>query len=514
MAISKHKTLLAILDAVIVVAGFNIGFWYVFGSGFYHAAGAYPKYYVPSIILAVIIFLTVFQLAGLYKYQAVTNPMHQIQTLLKCYTEVLGAFIVIIFFSKTSIFADSRLTIGLSFLASFLIMLGFRTVLVPRIYFYMVARGKLKKRTLIVGAGSNAMMVCKYFSLNPRSYFDIVGFCDDDATKREKTICHVPIVGTSYELENFVQKLGIREIIIAINNISKSAMLDLIDRCKKAGVAIHVISEIYETVNDKMEAEEYGGLQTYRIVTRQNGIVRRFIKRAVDLVGSGILLLLISPLFALIAVVIKHESKGPVFYRNHVIGKGGRPFRAYKFRSMYDVSDNATDDWDTTIAKRMEEGKKRHVAFMKDFIQGRKVKRFYVEMENRITKVGRFLRKYSLDELPQLINVFRGEMSLAGPRFCTVTEYGFYKTWHRRRFEVRPGITGLWQVSGRSAVSYDDMVLLDIYYIENMAFFFDLEILLRTFSVVLTGKGSRIEAPLKKTLSEKLSEMEVAVGHR
>ena len=129
---------------------------------------------------------------------------------------------------------------------------------------------------------------------------------------------------------------------------------------------------------------------------------------------------------------------------------------------------------------------------MEKFIQGQKWEEYFIRNETRVTKVGRVLRKYSLDELPQLINVFRGQMSLVGPRFCAVAEFDFYKPWQKRRFIVKPGITGLWQVRARSEVSYDDMIMMDLYYIQNRSFFFDLEILLRTIPVVLHGKGSRV----------------------
>jgi lipopolysaccharide/colanic/teichoic acid biosynthesis glycosyltransferase len=141
-----------------------------------------------------------------------------------------------------------------------------------------------------------------------------------------------------------------------------------------------------------------------------------------------------------------------------------------------------------------QEGFDRHISFMRDFIQGNNgEEEYFVKDESRVTKIGRVLRKHSLDELPQLINVLRGEMSLVGPRFCSVEEYGFYKPWHMRRFSVKPGMTGLWQVRARSEVSYDDMVMLDFYYIEKQSLLFDFEILLRTITVVLFGKGSRVD---------------------
>jgi lipopolysaccharide/colanic/teichoic acid biosynthesis glycosyltransferase len=187
------------------------------------------------------------------------------------------------------------------------------------------------------------------------------------------------------------------------------------------------------------------------------------------------MLLVAGPFMATIALLIKRDSPGPVFYRREVVGKDGKTFKMYKFRTMDDRNDQS-----------------QHLAFMERFIRGKVTNEFYLKEEKRVTKIGAVLREYSLDELPQLWNVLKGEMSLVGPRFCSIEEYRFYKPWHKKRTAVKPGITGIWQVRARSAVSYDDMVTLDIYYIENMSIWLDLELLLRTLPVVFSGKGSRI----------------------
>ena len=229
-------------------------------------------------------------------------------------------------------------------------------------------------------------------------------------------------------------------------------------------------------------------MTTYRLESRENGIVRAAVKRAFDLIVSSVLLLLLAPVFGIIVWAIKRDSKGPVFYRSEVVGRKEKIFKAYKFRTM--IHGDGADEKEKRL---YETGCRQHLEFMKDFIQGRKKGECFVKNESRVTKIGGFLRKYSLDELPQLINVFRGQMSLVGPRFCSPAELGFYEPWQKRRFEVKSGVTGLWQVRARSEVSYDDMIMMDLYYIQNRSFFFDLEILLRTIPVVLSGKGSRIK---------------------
>ncbi len=494
---SKHKIALAVVDIAAIIAGFNIGFWYVFASGLLYETRPYPGYFYPSLFIVTVIFIIIFQLSGMYKYQSIANPIHQIQTILNAYIKVLAAFILLVFFMKTHHIADSRLTIGISFVSSFLIMVLIRSVIIPRVYFYLANRRILSKRTLIIGAGEHGQMVCRFNDLNPRSYFEIIGFCDDDPQKVGKIVCGKPVLGNSFELENIIAENRIKESIIAISNISMDAMLNVVDRCKNTGLTVHVVSDLYNRVNEKMEAEEYGGLRTFRLVGNALGIIRTYTKRLIDIVGSAVLLAIIAPSFLMIMWLIKRDSKGPLFYKSEVIGLNSKPFIAYKFRTMVDLNRDDT-----------------HISFMKNFIQGNVTNEFYVKNDDRVTKIGRFLRKYSLDELPQLINVFKGQMSLVGPRFCTVKEYQFYKAWHKRRFNVKPGITGLWQVRARSEISYDDMVSLDLYYIENQSFFFDFEILLRTISVVIFGKGSRIEKPKEMTLQERIALMTKAANNK
>ncbi|HEX6292689.1 MAG TPA: sugar transferase [Herpetosiphonaceae bacterium] len=204
----------------------------------------------------------------------------------------------------------------------------------------------------------------------------------------------------------------------------------------------------------------------------------RRLKRAVDLILAGGLLLLFGPLMLAVAVAIKLYSPGPIFYRQQRLGKGGTPFTMLKFRSMHVGSPSQ-------IHRAHVERLIRENLRPEDVGQGSlKLKR-----DPRVTKPGRMLRALSLDELPQIINVLRGEMSLVGPRPPLPYEYALYDDWHKQRLAVLPGITGLWQVTGRNQVSFDDMVRIDLNYIETMSLWLDLYIILRTPFVMLVGKG-------------------------
>ncbi|HZD60060.1 MAG TPA: sugar transferase [Anaerolineae bacterium] len=204
-----------------------------------------------------------------------------------------------------------------------------------------------------------------------------------------------------------------------------------------------------------------------------------FLKRAIDFIGSAVGLVLLSPLFLVIAILIRIDSPGPAIFAQRRIGKGGKEFTFYKFRSMYQDCDNRLHQ--EYMAKLINSGD--------EDLKG-KAGCFKIEDDPRVTRVGRILRKSSLDELPQLINVFKGDMSLVGPRPALPYEVKMYEPWHARRLSAIPGITGLWQVGGRSEKNFKEMVELDLKYIDNWSVWLDMKILLKTFQVIFNRRGA------------------------
>lgn len=204
------------------------------------------------------------------------------------------------------------------------------------------------------------------------------------------------------------------------------------------------------------------------------------LKRAVEFVLALLLLVVLSPVFLVLALAVRLNSPGPIFFRQTRIGKNGKPFTFYKFRSMYVDIDRSS-----------------HEAYMKAFVHGRNGKNgsgyqdFKPIRDSQVTKVGRLLRKSSLDELPQLFNIIKGDMSIIGPRPNVIAEVEEYKDWHWRRLDVLPGVTGLAQVNGRSCISFDQIVGYDLEYVENESLMLDLKVLLGTVPAVLKGHGAR-----------------------
>jgi len=229
----------------------------------------------------------------------------------------------------------------------------------------------------------------------------------------------------------------------------------------------------------KLIPDDFCGLPMIRLCSQKNSWLFSKMKYALDALITLPATALLLPLFAVIGLAIKADSKGPVFYRAKAVGKNGQPFTMFKFRSMR--VDGASDIHKNYVT-RLIKGEIRP-----ETEGGKPLK---VTQDPRITKVGRLLRKTSMDELPQILNVVRGEMSLVGPRPCLPYEFEIYKDWHKKRLSVRPGITGLWQVAGRSEVAFEDMVLLDLYYLYNRSLSMDLNILYETVFAVVAKKGA------------------------
>lgn len=471
MRISKHKLYMAVLDVLIFNASFMLSYYFNFSSGLRKVPEAFPINYLPSTIIISFLIPILFQPLNLYKYQIITDRARQATAVLKGYFQALLIFIAVTFLLKAAYIVQSRVTIGLAILIGFILTAVIRCFLVHWVYFTLVRKDKVGKRALIIGTGEEARQLQQGLDSSNESYFRIVGFCDSDPSRVGQKVGDYLILGTVDQIEEMIHRYQVEEILIAIPNQGHVPILQIIDKCKEAGSIIHVISDLYKVVTDKMESEVFGNLRTFRITTPSYGLIRESIKRAIDLIASILLLILLLPLFAILYVLIKLDSPGPVFFRTPVIGKDCNSFILFKFRTMFHNNDPSL-----------------HEDHMKKIVT-QDAPTHKINNDPRITRVGRFLRKFSLDELPQLINVLKGEMSLVGPRQLLPYEFNLLQDWQKARFQVRPGITGPWQVCGRNEVKFNDMIAMDLHYVYNQSFWYDLEILFKTIPVVLWGRG-------------------------
>ena len=277
------------------------------------------------------------------------------------------------------------------------------------------------------------------------------------------------ILGTLEHLPELVERYGVEELIVASSALSAEQLLELFRRYgTRNDINLRLSSGLFDVITTGLYVKSLGYVPLMSVSRVRLSRSEAFMKGCLDYLGAICGLLIASPLLIAIALAIKFDSPGPILYRRRVLGRGGKPFDAYKFRTMHVHGDEllTAEQW-----ANLQQYQK-----LKD--------------DPRVTRVGRFLRKYSLDELPQLFNVLKGQMSLIGPRMITPAEKEKYGKWDMNLLTVKPGLSGLWQVSGRSDVSYEERVRLDMHYIRNYTIWLDFQLLFRTITAVIKGKGA------------------------
>lgn len=337
--------------------------------------------------------------------------------------------------------------------------------------------------TLIVGVNEDAKHAIEEIIKKPELGYRIVGIVSVD--EEEGQILGLPIVGNVNELPELIRELEIQEVIMTDNKISTEKLFEIMMQIgRKQKVEFRFAPSIYNLMPQKTSIEQVGILPMVRLFCEPLSETERFIKRSFDILISLIVILLTSPIWLIVAILIKLDSRGAVFFRQERVGMDGRIFLCYKFRTMKADADESLhkEVYRKNIAGLVAEA---NVGDSEEPVFGK------VKNDPRVTRIGRYLRRFSIDELPQFLNVLKGEMSIVGPRPPIPYEVEAYEHWHRRRLDVKPGITGLWQVSGRNRLPFEEMVKIDLYYIENWSLWLDLKIILLTIPAILRGDGAR-----------------------
>jgi len=330
---------------------------------------------------------------------------------------------------------------------------------------YLVSNGYNNFNTLIIGAGKTGILLANEISKHPSLGLKVKGFLDD----RKVGHCDKwPVLGKLDGIQEIIHREFIHKIFITIYPDHQS-FIKLLEIAREEGLAVRVVPQGYEYMADDFIKFNIGVIPILEY--SDIGVnYRQRLKRIFDFILSFLFMIFLLPIFIGIAIFIKIDSPGPVFYRSHRYGRHGRMFDMYKFRSMVINAEEL-------LAELKD----------KNEVDG---PIFKIKKDPRITGMGVFLRRYSLDELPQILNVLKGDMSLVGPRPFPIAQLEKEDLRQLRRLGIRPGITGLWQIRGRSDVSFDKLLRWDIWYIKNWSFWLDLYILLQTFPVVLKGKGA------------------------
>ncbi len=345
--------------------------------------------------------------------------------------------------------------------------------LISRVYLRILRRkGKFLKTLLIVGGGSRGERFARQIRARTDLGYKILGFIDSDAGYSHKRLAGSPWLGTVDDLPAIISREVIDDVAIALPiKSSYSQIRTVIELLEEQGVGIHLLSDFFPRQFAKCQALKFEGEPLTFFHSAPFFNWRTEVKRIIDLIGAVLLLIFLLPLLLIVAILIKLDSEGPVFFVQERVGYNKRRFGMIKFRTMVEDAEDRLKDIEHLNEK---EGPI-----------------FKIRNDPRITRLGRFLRKSSIDELPQLINIVLGEMSLVGPRPLSSRDADkLEEAWHKRRFSVKPGMTCLWQISGRSELSFEKWMQLDLEYIDRWSLLLDWWILIKTIPAVIISRGA------------------------
>ncbi len=340
----------------------------------------------------------------------------------------------------------------------------------------LLARSALwSKRVLIIGGGETGVQVCERIRANPDLGYAPVAFVDDDARKRTRPLAGLPVRGPLESIPELVVELRVKDVVVAMPGLPRERLLHLISTCEGHVQSIRLVPDLFGLASVGVEAEDLDGVLLLHMRWNLAKPWNLLVKRAFDLVVGAAATVLLMPVWLLAALAVRLDSPGPIFFVQERLGRGRHPFRCVKFRTMY------------------VDGEARLRAHMAGQPEIRAEWDRYAKLRSfdpRVTRVGRFLRRVSIDELPQLINIFRQEMSLVGPRPYLPRETERMGDFADTVLKAPPGITGLWQVSGRNNLPFEQRLRLDEYYVRNWSLWLDLVVLLKTVGAVLRRRGA------------------------
>jgi exopolysaccharide biosynthesis polyprenyl glycosylphosphotransferase len=331
------------------------------------------------------------------------------------------------------------------------------------------------QNTVIVGSGEVGQMIAKKLLKHPEYGLNLIGFVDSDPAPRSGVLENLVDLGSPHRLPGLIRLFDVERVIIAFTNNSHDEMLDLIRSLKDHEVQIDIVPRFFELVGAEVGVHAVEGISLVGLPPMRLSHSSRFLKVVLDLSLAILGLLFLVPLLVMVSLLIKLDSPGPVFFRQVRMGYGGKTFRIFKFRTMY---------------RDAEERKGELAHLNQHLLAGEDARMFKIPDDPRVTRVGRFLRRYSIDELPQLFNVILGQMSLVGPRPLILAEDEHVRDWGKTRLRLKPGITGLWQVLGRSEIPFEEMTRLDYLYVVNWSLWRDITLICRTLPALLRTRNA------------------------
>lgn len=352
--------------------------------------------------------------------------------------------------------------------ADFSLLYGVRVVVMQLLH-YLRTRGYNNQNVIVVGTGDLAKSAVDDLKSHPEWGFRVIGLLDWDEMTRLWRYRDIPMIGSLSHLPDIIKISQVDCVIFAVGHEHLDRVDESFRICEEMGTKACLLADFFSTNIAKKEVTEFLGRPAVLYSTAPDSRMQILVKQVVDRIGATLGLIIASPLMFLVALMIKITSRGPVFFRQERCGLNGKRFQVLKFRTMVQDAEKLK-----ASLQKMNE------------MDG---PAFKIENDPRITRFGKLLRKISIDELPQLINVARGEMSLVGPRPPVPDEVEKYDRWQRRKLSMKPGLTCLWQVGGRNDTSFDEWMNLDLEYIDNWSLWMDTKILLKTIPTIITATG-------------------------
>ncbi|PYS70899.1 MAG: hypothetical protein DMF69_12070 [Acidobacteria bacterium] len=485
------KVLLVIMDAFAAAFAFGLAFKYREGFDVFAGTGPWSwshefAPYAALLVFVVVIRLLALRSVNLYRIRGEFSFVDDGLRVFKA-TAIGSLLIVAVAFLyrggfEFRAFSYARGVFIVDFVIALLSIWSIR-VLMRSVQTFVRQRQINLIPTLVVGRGPEAALFIKQMRERPSLGYRVIGLVDIKPVDGSEAESYegVPVVSTLEGLPEAIRDSGANEVIIADPEVNGDALFEVMIRCgRRRGVEFRIAPSLFNCLPRKTEIDQIGVLPMIRLFREPLSSGARLLKRTSDIVVSALAVVLLFPLWLLIALLIKLDSKGPVFYSQERVGMDGRLFLVFKFRTMKAGADSEV-----------------HREYQRAFIAGRAEaslsddgKPTYKLLgDARITRIGKLLRRTSLDEVPQLLNVLMGDMSIVGPRPPIPYEVEAYELWHRKRLDMKPGLTGLWQVSGRNRLPFEEMVRLDLFYIENWSLLLDLKIILRTGFVMIGREG-------------------------
>lgn len=473
-SLSRHAqrrlliTALVISDYLMLSLAFSLAYWLRFASGlpFYVDVEPSQSYYRQVAFLLVGLWMAILFFFRAYDWDNLLGGIKEYSILANA--SAVGTVIVAATHFIWPEFVIARGWLLWAWVITFLLLAVARFAL-RRIVYTLRCRGYFVVPALILGANDEARALAQQLASWPTAGLNILGCVGPKVAPGEQVAKGLYTLGNLDALDELVERYDVEELIVASSALTAEQQLEIFRRYGiRNDVHLRLSSGLFDIITTGLYVKSLGYVPLISVSKARLTRGEAFVKACLDYIGAAFGLVVLAPLFAAIAIAIKLDSPGPVIYRRRVLGVGGKPFDAFKFRTMY------IDGDEMLTPQQMAELQTHHK--LKD--------------DPRITRVGRVLRKYSLDELPQLVNVLLGQMSLIGPRMITPPEKVKYGKWDLNLLTVKPGLSGLWQVSGRSDVGYEERVHMDMHYIRNYTIWLDLQLILRTILAVVQGKGA------------------------